>query len=56
MLVVFGYMAAMATEHYPEVWVSNKAVLAAFITSLLSELLNCLLYFKGWWGWGGVEI
>ena len=42
--MVFGYMAAMATEHYPEVWVSNKAMLAAIITGLLSELL---LYFKG---------
>nr|QUJ09864.1 NADH dehydrogenase subunit 6 [Tremarctos ornatus]CAQ68480.1 NADH dehydrogenase subunit 6 [Tremarctos ornatus] len=39
MLVVFGYTTAMATEQYPEVWISNKAVLGAFIAGLLSELL-----------------
>nr|QXL60333.1 NADH dehydrogenase subunit 6 [Canis latrans]QXL60346.1 NADH dehydrogenase subunit 6 [Canis latrans] len=46
MLVVFGYTTAMATEQYPEVWVSNKAVLAAFITGLLSELLIACYILK----------
>lgn len=26
MMVVFGYTTAMATEQYPEIWLSNKAV------------------------------
>lgn len=26
-MVVFGYTTAMATEQYPEIWLSNKAVL-----------------------------
>nr|ABR18536.1 NADH dehydrogenase subunit 6 [Lutra lutra] len=43
MLVVFGYTTAMATEQYPEVWVSNKAVLAC----LLSELLTACHILKG---------
>lgn len=37
MMVVFGYTTAMATEQYPEIWLSNKAVLGAFITGLLME-------------------
>ena len=39
-------MTVMATEQYPEVWVSNKAVLAAFITGLLSELLTACYILK----------
>nr|YP_220717.1 NADH dehydrogenase subunit 6 [Balaenoptera bonaerensis]BAD91679.1 NADH dehydrogenase subunit 6 [Balaenoptera bonaerensis] len=39
MLVVFGYTTAMATEQYPEVWVSNKVVLGAFILGLVVEFL-----------------
>ena len=35
----FGYTTAMATEQYPEIWVSNKTVLGAFITGLLMEFL-----------------
>lgn len=27
----------MATEQYPEIWLSNKAVLGAFVTGLLME-------------------
>lgn len=46
MLVVFGYTTAMATEQYPEVWVSNKAVLGAFIVGLLSELLIACYVLK----------
>lgn len=38
-IVVFGYTTAMATEQYPEIWVSNKAVLGAFITGLLMEFV-----------------
>lgn len=47
MLVVFGYTTAIATEQYPEVWVSNKAVLGAFIVGLLSELLTACYILKG---------
>lgn len=36
-IVVFGYTTAMATEQYPEIWVSNKTVLGAFITGFLIE-------------------
>ena len=39
MMVVFGYTMSMATEQYPEIWVSNKTVLGAFITGLLMEFL-----------------
>nr|UQT68197.1 NADH dehydrogenase subunit 6 [Mesoplodon grayi] len=42
MLVVFGYTTAMATEQYPEVWVSNKIVLGAFLLGLAVELLVVL--------------
>nr|AGV52531.1 NADH dehydrogenase subunit 6 [Ursus deningeri] len=52
MLVVFGYTTAMATEQYPEVWISNKAVLGAFIVGLLSELLIACYVLKD----GEVEI
>nr|QEI26185.1 NADH dehydrogenase subunit 6 [Nyctalus noctula]QEI26263.1 NADH dehydrogenase subunit 6 [Nyctalus noctula]UOU84855.1 NADH dehydrogenase subunit 6 [Eptesicus serotinus] len=39
MLVVFGYTTAMATEQYPEVWVSNLVVMGSFIIGLIAELL-----------------
>ncbi|YP_009121457.1 NADH dehydrogenase subunit 6 (mitochondrion) [Neophocaena asiaeorientalis] len=39
MLVVFGYTTAMATEQYPEVWVSNKVVLGGFLLGLVVESL-----------------
>nr|YP_009463010.1 NADH dehydrogenase subunit 6 [Mesoplodon stejnegeri]AUW35253.1 NADH dehydrogenase subunit 6 [Mesoplodon stejnegeri] len=42
MLVVFGYTTAMATEQYPEVWVSNKVVLGAFLLGLVVEFLVML--------------
>ena len=38
-IVVFGYTMAMATKQYPEIWVSSKTVLGAFITGLLIEFL-----------------
>lgn len=42
MLVVFGYTTAMATEQYPEVWVSNMVVLGAFILGLFMEFVLVL--------------
>lgn len=46
MIVVFGYTTAMATEQYPEIWVSNKAVLGAFITGLLMEFVMVYYVLK----------
>nr|UUJ35706.1 NADH dehydrogenase subunit 6 [Ozotoceros bezoarticus] len=46
MMVVFGYTTAMATEQYPEVWVSNKTVLGAFMTGLLMEVVMVLYVMK----------
>nr|UEK24991.1 NADH dehydrogenase subunit 6 [Conepatus leuconotus] len=44
MLVVFGYTTAMATEQYPEVWVSNKVVLYTFVLGMLFEfLVSCYI-------------
>nr|YP_009826337.1 NADH dehydrogenase subunit 6 [Furipterus horrens]QCI56393.1 NADH dehydrogenase subunit 6 [Furipterus horrens] len=37
MLVVFGYTTAMAIEQYPEVLISNKTVLGAFVVGVLME-------------------
>nr|WAQ70625.1 NADH dehydrogenase subunit 6 [Histiotus montanus] len=42
MLVVFGYTTAMATEQYPEAWVSNMVVLGSFITGLVAEIVLVL--------------
>nr|ATV99113.1 NADH dehydrogenase subunit 6 [Phocoena phocoena]ATV99139.1 NADH dehydrogenase subunit 6 [Phocoena phocoena]ATV99164.1 NADH dehydrogenase subunit 6 [Phocoena phocoena]ATV99177.1 NADH dehydrogenase subunit 6 [Phocoena phocoena] len=47
MLVVFGYTAAMATEQYPEVWVSNKVVLGGFLLGLITEFLVVLCVLGG---------
>nr|YP_010455528.1 NADH dehydrogenase subunit 6 [Glossophaga soricina]UUA63159.1 NADH dehydrogenase subunit 6 [Glossophaga soricina] len=47
MLVVFGYTTAMATEQYPEVWVSNKTVLGAFIIGVLMEFVLVFTVLKG---------
>nr|YP_220704.1 NADH dehydrogenase subunit 6 [Mystacina tuberculata]AAX50189.1 NADH dehydrogenase subunit 6 [Mystacina tuberculata] len=46
MLVVFGYTTAMATEQYPEVWVSNKAVMGGLVSGLLMEGMLVLSVFK----------
>lgn len=45
MLVVFGYTTAMATEQYPEVWISNLVVLGSVIIGLAIEvmLILCIL-------------
>nr|QVJ99295.1 NADH dehydrogenase subunit 6 [Bos grunniens] len=46
MMVVFGYTTAMATEQYPEIWLSNKAVLGAFITGLLMKFFMVYYVLK----------
>nr|NP_068793.1 NADH dehydrogenase subunit 6 [Pteropus dasymallus]Q9G6M4.1 RecName: Full=NADH-ubiquinone oxidoreductase chain 6; AltName: Full=NADH dehydrogenase subunit 6 [Pteropus dasymallus]BAB18183.1 NADH dehydrogenase subunit 6 [Pteropus dasymallus] len=46
MMVVFGYTAAMAMELYPEVWISNKVVLGAFVSGLFMEMLLVLYVLK----------
>nr|YP_009754735.1 NADH dehydrogenase subunit 6 [Hypsignathus monstrosus]QIP52783.1 NADH dehydrogenase subunit 6 [Hypsignathus monstrosus] len=46
MMVVFGYTTAMATELYPEVWVSNKVVLGAFLLGLIMEVALVSYVFK----------
>nr|YP_004021850.1 NADH dehydrogenase subunit 6 [Rucervus eldii]ADO27635.1 NADH dehydrogenase subunit 6 [Rucervus eldii] len=46
MMVVFGYTTAMATEQYPEIWVSNKTVLGAFVTGLLMEVMMVFYVLK----------
>lgn len=47
MLVVFGYTTAMATEQYPEVWVSNKVVLGSFVLGLVLEVMFVLCVMGG---------
>nr|YP_009442688.1 NADH dehydrogenase subunit 6 [Myotis auriculus]ATO90489.1 NADH dehydrogenase subunit 6 [Myotis auriculus] len=47
MLVVFGYTTAMATEQYPEAWVSNLVLLGSFIIGLLMEFLLVLYMLVG---------
>nr|QZK26109.1 NADH dehydrogenase subunit 6 [Procavia capensis] len=39
MMVVFGYTTAMATEEYPESWVSNWVVLGSLFLGVLFEVL-----------------
>ena len=46
MLVVFGYTTAMATEQYPEVWVSNTTVMGVFLLGLLMEVMLVLYVLK----------
>lgn len=45
-MVVFGYTTAIATEQYPEIWVSNKTVLGAFVTGLLMEIMMVCYVLK----------
>lgn len=47
MLVVFGYTTAIATEQYPEVWVSNKTVLGSFLIGLVIEVVLVFSILKG---------
>ena len=46
MMAVFGDTTAMATEQYPEIWLSNKAVLGAFVTGLLMEFFMVYYVLK----------
>nr|AFQ41504.1 NADH dehydrogenase subunit 6 [Equus zebra] len=46
MLVVFGYTTAMATEQYPEVWLSNTTVMGVFLLGLLMEVMLVLYVLK----------
>lgn len=54
MLVVFGYTTAMATEQYPEMWVSSKTILGAFLSGLIIEV-TWILYTEKWGG-GCIEV
>ena len=45
-LVVFGYTMAMATEQYPEIWVSNKTVLGTFLSGLIIEFFMVFYILK----------
>lgn len=45
-LVVFGYTTAIATEQYPEVWVSNVVVLGSFIAGLVMEVALVVAVLK----------
>nr|YP_010303512.1 NADH dehydrogenase subunit 6 [Balionycteris maculata]ULT46718.1 NADH dehydrogenase subunit 6 [Balionycteris maculata] len=47
MMVVFGYTTAMATELYPEVWVSSKVVFGAFMLGLVMEVVLALHVIGG---------
>lgn len=47
MLVVFGYTTAIATEQYPEVWVSNKTVMGSFLIGLVIEVVLVFSILKG---------
>nr|UEK25589.1 NADH dehydrogenase subunit 6 [Spilogale pygmaea] len=46
MLVVFGYTTAMATEQYPEVWVSSKIVLWVLVLGFVLESLAVCYILK----------
>lgn len=46
MLVGFGYITAIATEQYPEVWVSNITVMGVFLLGLLMEVMLVLYVLK----------
>ena len=43
---MFGYMMAMATEQYPEVWVPNKIVLGTLLSGLVIAFLMVLYVLK----------
>ena len=47
-LVVFDYTITMATEQYPEVWVSKKTVLGIFLSGLIMEFSMAFLHNEGW--------
>ena len=41
-----GYLIALATEQLPEVWISNKTVLGAFLSDFNNRVFNGILCFK----------
>lgn len=45
MLVVFGYTTAIATEQYPETWVSSLVVFYSSIIGLIVEILLVVYVF-----------
>ena len=47
-LVIFGYAMTVATEQYPEVWVSKKTVLGIFLSGLIMEFSMASLHIEGW--------
>lgn len=47
MLVVFGYTTAIATEQYPEAWVSNLVVMGSFAVGLVVEFLLVVYVLLG---------
>lgn len=49
MLAVFGYTTAMATEDYPEFWVSNNCLQTIWF-GIVDGDYGGLIYFEGWWG------
>nr|YP_009487408.1 NADH dehydrogenase subunit 6 [Toromys rhipidurus]AWB97235.1 NADH dehydrogenase subunit 6 [Toromys rhipidurus] len=46
MMVVFAYTTAMATEQYPETWVSNIIIWVSLVLGLLFELLLLCWWVK----------
>ena len=40
-----GYLIALATEQFPEVWISNKTVLGAFLSGFNNRVFNGILCF-----------
>lgn len=42
----FGYIMVMATEQYPEVWVSNLTVLGIFLLGLIMEVVVVSYFLK----------
>lgn len=46
MAVVFSYTTTMATEQYPEVWVSNNTILGSLLIALAIEFVLILDVLK----------
>lgn len=46
-LVVSGHTTAMATEQYPEAWVSNMVVLGSFVIGLIIEFILVIYVLVG---------
>lgn len=50
MLAMFGYTTAMATEDYPEFWISNNCLQTIWFGVVDGDYHGCLIYFEEWWG------